>query len=702
MTSQPVQTLADPRFAMPNRLAHETSPYLLQHAENPVDWYPWGPEAKTRAVATGRPILLSIGYSSCHWCHVMERESFEDPGVAALMNETFVNVKVDREERPDVDQVYMRAVQAMTGQGGWPLTVFLTPEGDPFYGGTYFPPQPRHGIPSFRQVLEAAGRAYRERPGDVRRGAAELLSALASGDPRGQAGPEGDAEPGTALLDESVRFLERQYDPAHGGFGRAPKFPQPSTLEILLRQNVRTGDPRSLQMAVHTLRRMAAGGIRDHLGGGFHRYSVDARWLVPHFEKMLYDNALLAQAYLDAFRITGDVELREVATDTLGYILSDLRGPDGGFFSARDADSEGEEGRFYVWTAEEVAAALPEDDARTFMHTYDVTPGGNFEGRNILWLPHDPEAVAREEGLEPGESRDRLARARAVLLEVRARREAPFRDEKVLVNWNGLALRALAEAGGALDRPDYLDAARRGSAFILAALRPDGRLLHTYKDGVAKIPGFLDDHAALGNALLSLHESTLEPRWLEEARWCCDEILSRFWSEEEGLLHDTAHDAETLFVRPRDVMDNAIPSGNSLAAELMLRAGHLFDVERYRDAARRILAREAALVQRYPSAFGRLLAAVDRLYSPPLEVALVGDPAAPETRSLLTTVLSSFHPNRTVTGRHPDGDEGAVPLLADRPPVGGKPTAYVCRGYSCRAPVTDVVALKAALSETSR
>ena len=684
---------------MPNHLADETSPYLLQHAGNPVDWYPWGPDARARALATDRPILLSIGYSACHWCHVMERESFEDPAVARVMNETFVNVKVDREERPDVDQVYMRAVQALTGQGGWPLTVFLTPQGEPYYGGTYFPPRPRHGMPSFRQVLEAAGRAYRDRPDDVRRGAAELLGALASAERAGLAPDTTGGDPDEALLAESVRFLERQYDAAHGGFGQAPKFPQPSTLEILLRQHVRTGERRSLEMAVHTLRRMAHGGIRDHLGGGFHRYAVDARWLVPHFEKMLYDNALLARAYLDAFRVTGDVELRDVATDTLDYLLADMRAPQGGFYSARDADSEGEEGRYYVWTSAEVAAALEPDDAGLFMRAYDVTEGGNFEGSNILWLPHALDVVARSQSLDPGALGERLGRARAALLEVRARREAPFRDEKILVSWNGLALRALAEAGGALDRPAYRDAAARGAAFLLKALRPRGHLLHTWKDGVAKIPAFLDDHGALGNALLSLHECTLEPRWLDEARWCCEEILARFWSEEEGVLHDAADDAEALFVRPRDIMDNATPSGNSLAVELLLRAGHLFDDERYRAVARRILGREAPLVRRFPTAFGRLISMVDRWTASPLEVAVVGDPAAPETRALLTAVLSSFHPARTVTGRHPHGDTHGVPLLEDRPQVGGKPTAYVCRNYACRAPATDVGALSAALAE---
>ena len=691
---------------MPNRLASETSPYLRQHANNPVDWYPWGAEALERARAEDRPILLSIGYSSCHWCHVMERESFEDLEVAGLMNGSFVSVKVDREERPDVDQVYMKAVQVMTGHGGWPLTVFLTPAGEPFYGGTYFPPAPRHGLPSFRQVLHAAAEAFRERRGDVERGASEILSVLRqagvgteNGDEPAGAGGWDGAE---ALLDEATRTMARQYDPAHGGFGRAPKFPQPVTLEVLLRQHARTGESAPLDMAVTTLRRMAAGGIRDHLAGGFHRYSVDARWLVPHFEKMLYDNALLAGAYLDAWRATGLDELRDVAEDTLDWILADMRGPEGGFCAAWDADSEGVEGRFYVWSPAEIAAELEPEDAALFCRVHDVTEAGNFEGRNILWLPHPVEVAARGAGMDAETARERLARARARLRAARALRPPPFRDEKVLSGWAALAIRALAEAGGALDRADYRDAAAAGAQFVLGAMRRDGRLLHVFKDGDARIGAFLEDYAALGNALISLHEATLEPRWLDEARWCCLRVLEGFWDPSEGIFHDAATDAEPLVVRARDPMDNATPSGNSLAAELLARAAHLFGEESYEEIARRAVARETAAMARYPTAFGRLLSVADRLDAPPTEVAVVGDPADPATRALIAAALSGFHRNRTVAGGRPGALPDGVPLLEGRDPVGGRPTAYVCRRFACQAPVTEPAALAAQLREAQR
>jgi uncharacterized protein YyaL (SSP411 family) len=615
------------------------------------------------------------------------------------MNQAFVNIKVDREERPDVDQVYMRAVQALTGQGGWPLTVFLTPEGEPYYGGTYFPPAPRHGMPSFRQVLDAAARAYRDRPEDVRKGARELLDVLARAG--AQDSEDGtDAElPGVELLDQAVRVLARQYDATHGGFGSAPKFPQPVTLEVLLREHVRTGDAEALDMAVHTLRRMAAGGMRDHLGGGFHRYSVDARWLVPHFEKMLYDNALLARAYLDAYRVSGANDLLAVAEDTLDYLLADMRSPEGGFYAAWDADSEGEEGLFYLWTPREVEAALPGDEARLFMRCYDVTPGGNFEGRSILWLPHALDAVARREGLSIEVLEARLASARAALLEVRARREPPFRDEKVLAGWNGMALRALAEAGGVTGRRAYLDAAVQGADFILAELRKEGRLLHTWRDGEARVDGFLEDYASLGNALLSLHEATLEPRWRDEARWCCQEVLHRFWNDGDGLFFDVADEADTLFMRARDPMDNATPSGTSLAAELLLRATPLFDVPEYGEVARRTAAREAAAMRRFPTAFGRMLSVVDRAHAAPVEVAVVGPREGADTRALVHATLAGFHRNLTVTGRAPDESDGGLPLLESREQVDGKPTAYVCRGYACRAPVTEPSALTGQLRE---
>jgi uncharacterized protein YyaL (SSP411 family) len=683
---------------MPNRLAAESSPYLQQHADNPVDWRPWGDEALELARREDKPLLLSIGYSSCHWCHVMERESFEDPEVAALMNDAFVCVKVDREERPDIDQVYMRAVQAMSGQGGWPLTVFLTPQGDPYYGGTYFPPTPRHGMPSFSQILKAAAGAWRERPEDVRNGANELISVLRRAERHVE--DESGGEPGPGLLDKAAHVMARQYDAVHGGFGQAPKFPQPVTLEVLLRQHDRTGDRDALAMVLHTLRRMAAGGIHDQLGGGFHRYSVDARWLVPHFEKMLYDNALLARVYLDAWRVTGDEDLEGVTRSTLDYVLTDLQAPDGGFYSARDADSEGVEGRFYVWTPSQVEAVLPAEDARLFMRCYGMTEAGNFDGANIPWLPTDLDAVAGEVGSSPAELRRRLGEARASLLEVRARRSPPFRDQKILAGWNGMTLRALAEAGGAMSAPGYVSAAERGMEFLLGELRPEARLLHTFRDGVARVPGFLEDHAALGNALLSLHEATIDPRWLHEARWCVEEILARFWSDAEGVFHDAPDDGERLFMRARDVMDNATPSGSSLATELLLRAGHLFGEPRYEEVARRVLARESGAMARFPTAFGRLLSALDRSLAEPVEVAVVGHPREEDTRSLLARALEGFHRNRTVAGKAPGTVVEGVPVLEARDAVEGKATAYVCRGYACRAPTTEARELSAQLNES--
>jgi uncharacterized protein YyaL (SSP411 family) len=678
---------------MANRLGSESSPYLRQHAHNPVDWFTWGDEALAQARTLDRPILLSIGYSSCHWCHVMERESFEDAQVAAIMNEHFVNIKVDREERPDLDQVYMKAVQAMTGGGGWPMTVFLTPEGVPYYGGTYFPPAPKHGLPSFSQVLRAAADAYKTRRSQVVDAGNHLISALARTAQRSSS----DVADAT-LLESAYRALSNQYDAVHGGFGKAPKFPQPVTLELLLRHHVRTGEPSALEMVTHTLRRMAAGGIRDHLGGGFHRYSVDARWLVPHFEKMLYDNALLASAYLYAHQVTGLADLKQVTEQTLEYLATDMRRPDGGFCSARDADSEGEEGLFYVWTPEEIDDLLEPEDARLFARVYDVGHGGNFEGRNILHLPHDIDAVARAEGMDVDHLTDRLAAARAVLLQARADREPPFRDDKALVSWNALALRAFAEAGAALGRPDFIDIARGSADFLWTALRPAGRLLHVHMEGTAKIDAFLDDHAALGNALLSLHGATLEVRWLEATRWCCEEILARFWDEDAGTVFDTASDAPPLVLRPRDAMDNATPSGPSLAAELLVRAGQVLDEARYLAAAKRILDYEVEALQRYSPAFGRMLSVLDRMTAEPIEVAVLARKGDPGVGEFVHEASRSFHRNLTLVGRREDeATEGVplVPLLEGRGLVDGRTAAYVCRRYACRMPVTDPPALRA-------
>jgi uncharacterized protein len=689
-----------------NRLAREGSPYLRQHAHNPVDWYPWGPEALERARAEDRPILLSIGYSSCHWCHVMERESFDDPETARIMNEGFVNVKVDREERPDVDQVYMRAVQAMTGQGGWPLTVFLTPDGLPFFGGTYFPPEPRHGMPSFRQVLDAGLRAWTQRRDDVEGAAGRLLEILERANlGEGDADPSDEAALGEALPLTAARGLLHRFDPAHGGFGGAPKFPQPVVLEFLLELHAATGDAPSLEAGLHTLRQMARGGIRDHLGGGFHRYSVDAHWLVPHFEKMLYDNALLASAYLKGFQLSGDEELEGVCRETLEYLLEDLRSPEGGFYSARDADSEGEEGTFYLWSRDEVDRVLGPEAAELFRHCFDVSHGGNFEGRNILHLPHDLDAVARGRDLSRSELDRVLTDARGALEVHRGEREHPFRDEKILAGWNGLALRALAEAGAALGEPRYVEAARKGAEWLLEVLRPGGAgtpLLHQIIDGKASIPAFLEDVASMGNALVSVHEATLDPRWIEDALDLADQVETRFRDAETGLLHDSPSDGDELVIRPRDVMDNPLPSGTSQAAELFLRLGRILGRDELVERARALVAREAPGMVRVPVGYGRMLAVASRLLRPAIEVAILGDPAREqEARALLQEAHRPLLPGRVVGGW--DGRDAPpwpeAPLLRGRTRVEGRPTAYVCRDYSCRAPVTAPEELRAQLLE---
>jgi uncharacterized protein YyaL (SSP411 family) len=677
-------------------LAEESSPYLLQHAENPVDWRPWSAEAFDEARRRDVPVLLSIGYSACHWCHVMERESFEDPTTAELMNESFVNIKVDREERPDIDSVYMKAVQAMTGQGGWPLTAFLTSDGEPFFGGTYFPPEPRPNMPSFRQILESIRSAYDERREEIVRNAAELKELMEKSSAERTEGPvtqEGEALTGPALLDHSFRFLASRFDQTYGGFGGAPKFPQPVTLEFALRVHARTGDPEALEMVTRTLSAMARGGIHDHLAGGFHRYSVDARWLVPHFEKMLYDNALLGRLYVNAYQVTGDPELRWVAEGTLEHLLTDMRAPEGGFYSALDADSEGEEGTFYIWTPAEVRALLDKETADLFMRCYDVSEAGNFEKSNILHLPHDLGAVATREGVKLEALRELLQDARQILLEARKLREPPFRDEKILASWNGMAIRALAEAGGALNQPRFLEAAVSGLDFLLGSMREGDRLRRSYKDGTARIDAFLEDYGGVGNAILSVYEATLEPRWLKEAAWITERVVDLFWDDNDGIFHDGPKDGEVLTVRARDLMDNATPSGNSLAVELLIRSAHLFGEEHHRDIANRVLDREAGLMARFPSAFGRLLGALDRTVADPVEIAIVGARDDSRTLELLQAALIPYLPNRTIAGTAPgEALPHKLPVLEGRD-RGTEPTAYVCERYACKAPVFDAVAL---------
>ena len=650
---------------MPNRLAQETSPYLRQHQDNPVDWYAWGEEALERSRREQRPLLVSIGYSACHWCHVMERESFEDPEIAALMNERFVCIKVDREERPDVDAACMEACQAMTGQGGWPLNAFLTPDRSPFYVGTYFPPEPRHGMPSWRTVLEAVASAWTERREDVRQSGAQILASLGA-----SARMRAPEEPITAqLLEEAVAGLRGSYDAAQGGFARAPKFPMASVIEFLLARG-------ETDMSLGTLRAMARGGIYDQVGGGFARYAVDATWTVPHFEKMLYDNSLLARAYLHGWQVSGDPLLRRVCTETLDWALREMRGPEGGFCAALDADSEGVEGKFYVWTAAELRAVLG-DLADPALAYFGATDAGNFEGTNVLEA-RGPEPEAREE-------------IRRRLYTVRAERVWPGLDDKRLCSWNALMVTALAEAGAALERSDWVAAAREGAEFILGSLRDaEGNLLRTWKDGRAQIEGYLEDYAFTVQALTALYEATFEPRWYEEAIKLADAMIERFADPDRGGFFTTAADRPLSFARRKDLEDSPIPSGSSAAAFGLLRLARLSGSAEYERRALGGLRLLAPIVGRHPLAFGHALQAFDFYLARVREVAIAG--SGPDAEALADVVRTSFSPHVVLAG-------GGGPLLEGRTEVDGRAAAYVCEHFTCQAPVTDTHALAAALRE---
>ncbi|HEV3230844.1 MAG TPA: thioredoxin domain-containing protein [Candidatus Dormibacteraeota bacterium] len=669
-----------------NRLASETSPYLLQHAANPVDWYAWGEEALARARAEDRPILLSIGYSACHWCHVMERESFEDQQTAAEMNRDFVCVKVDREERPDLDAIYMAAVQQLTGSGGWPMTVFLTPDLKPFYGGTYFPPQPRYGMPSFRQVLAAVRSAYGERRGEVEESAERLARQISA---EVGAGPGGPLAPG--ILDAAAARLMDRFDPVHGGFGGAPKFPQAMALDFLLRAWRRSGDERMLEAVGRSLTEMGHGGIYDHLGGGFARYSTDEEWLVPHFEKMLYDQALLAQVYLHHFQAAGAPGSRSACEGIVDYVLRDLASPGGGFCSSEDADSEGVEGRFYTWTYAEAEAAGGAD-FEVLRRAYDITPEGNWEGRNILRLLPVVRSLPDQLGIGREELQERLARGRRAMREARAARVRPARDDKVVTAWNGLMLAALAEAAAVLGRADYLAAAQRCGAFLLEEMWQEGRLRRTWRDGAARIDAYLEDYAALADGLLRLYQADFDPRWFNAARELGDAILARFADPAGGVFYATSPDHERVLFRPRDFDDNAVPAGNSLAVEVLVELGLLTGEDRYRAAATSALEALAPAMGSHPLFFGRLLGALDLHLGPALEVALVGDLASATAAEMLRRLRGGFLPNVVVAAGPPGGAEPA--LLRDRPvPLSAEVAAYVCSGFVCRAPVTDAEAL---------
>ena len=674
----------------PNRLANETSPYLLQHAHNPVDWYPWGPEALEVARSQNRPIFLSIGYSACHWCHVMERESFENPEIAALMNEHFVSIKVDREERPDLDDVYMAALQAMSGSGGWPMNVFLTPDLRPFFGGTYFPPEDRHGMAGFPRVLVSVADAYRSRRAEV-----EEQAGLLAGHLQAQlAVPAGDRDPELSQLEAAAARIGTSFDPVHGGFGGAPKFPPAMTLEFMLRSWRRSGDPAVLAMVTRTLDAMADGGINDQLGGGFARYSTDAHWLVPHFEKMLYDNALLAHAYLEGFRATGAERYAGVARATLDFMLSELLTADGGFASALDADSEGVEGRFYVWPHDELMSVLTDagldDDERRLLAAYwGVTAEGNWEGTNVL---HRPAAVEAAPEL--------VARGRTALLAVRSQRTRPARDDKQLAAWNGLGLRALAHAALVLGEPRYAEATRSLIAFVEAQLVRDGdRLWRTARDGRAHTPGFCEDYLALADGLLTAHAALGEAVPLLLARRLVETALRDFWDEEAGTFVDTSSEHDRTVAQPRGLVDNATPSANSIGADVLQRLALLTGDETLERRARSILRAVAPALERQPSAFGRMLCAADRLLGEQIDVVVAGDPRSAEAGALRAAAAAAYVPDLVLTGVAEGDAHVEWPLSKGKVARNGRVTAYACRGHACDEPTADPLRLEEQVQE---
>jgi len=669
---------------MPNRLIDETSPYLLQHAHNPVDWYPWGSEALQKARAEDKPIFLSIGYAACHWCHVMERESFEDAATAAILNESFVPIKVDREERPDLDSIYMSAVVAMTGQGGWPLSLFLTPDGKPFYGGTYFPNTRRYNLPAFIDVLNAIATAWKDRRDELIDRGARVIQAIAPIDLSGE-----DAPLDSGTLDQAVAQIQGAFDWSAGGWGGAPKFPQPMALEFLLRVYARTRDDLVLKMVTQTLDHMARGGMYDQLGGGFHRYSTDAVWIVPHFEKMLYDNAQLARVYLHAWQITRDDFYRRIAEQTLAYVARELTHPAGGFFSTQDADSEGREGKFFLWTPDEIRAVLGAD-APLFIEAYGVTDHGNFEGKNILFVARADDVLAAMHALPVEQVRARLDAARQKLFAAREQRIKPARDEKVLTGWNGLMLAAFAEAARVLPRDDYRAIAERNAEFLLRELRgAAGRLFRSWNEGRARWNGYLEDYANLAEGLLTLYETTFDARWFVAARELADALLAHF-ADPRGGFFDTSDDHETLVARPKDVQDNAVPSGSAMATTLLLKLAAYTGDSRYADAADRALRGVQRALAAAPLGFAQWLCALDFALAQPKEIALIGE--GDGVQPLLQVVRRAYRPNQVVAVARP-GENSPVPLLQARLPVNGRATAYVCQHFACQMPVSEPDAL---------
>ena len=679
-----------------NRLSRETSPYLLQHAHNPVDWYPWGEEAFEKARSENKPILLSIGYSACHWCHVMEHESFENEKIAALMNELFVNIKVDREERPDLDEIYMNAVQMLTGRGGWPMTMFLTPDRKPFYGGTYFPPQDRQGMPGFLRILTAVSQAYRERPQDVEKSVSEILNALQ----RMAKSQETSQSFSASILADGAEQVARAYDADNGGLGQAPKFPNAGVYELFLRHYSRSNNERFLEMVVHTLTKMAQGGIYDHLGGGFHRYSVDAKWLVPHFEKMLYDNAQLLRIYAHAYTLTREPLFKSVIEETLGYLLREMFHPQGGFYSTQDADSEGDEGKFFVWTGEEINRLLGEADGEIFCRMYDVGEPGNFDGKSILHPILTVDQASKFFRKESSEIQDLVANAKRKLFVEREKRIKPFRDEKIITAWNGLMLSGLAEAFKINDNPAALDAARKTVEFIFTKMFRDDFLLHSYKDGQAKLLGYLDDYAFLAVGLLDLYEAMFERSYLDRAIQLTDIMLREFWDERDGGFFFTGKSHEQLISRAKPIFDASIPSGNAMATQLLLRLNHFTGKDQYRASAEKILRSYYDAMESQPFGFAHMLCALDLYLQGAKEIVIVGNPDEAAVRKFIDEINSIYLPNKVILTVRPGASLSQIsPLLEGKTALDGKPTVYVCENSTCSAPVTSAAELRSLLEK---
>lgn len=672
---------------MPNRLAHETSPYLLQHANNPVHWHPWGQEALEKSKREEKPIFLSIGYSACHWCHVMEHESFESQEIADYLNEHFVSIKVDREERPDLDQIYMNAVQLLTGHGGWPMSVFLTPELMPFFGGTYWPPTAGRGMPGFDQVLRAVVDAWENRR-EVALQQSRLLTERLQRIGLGSA-ESTEIPPGRVSM--AVRQMEQSFDPKHGGFGSAPKFPHTMNIDLLMRHFAETRNEQLLPMVTTTLNKMAMGGIYDHLGGGFARYSVDEYWLVPHFEKMLYDNALLIANYVDAYRLTKNENYARVVKESCDYILRDMTDEQGGFHSTEDADSEGEEGKFYVWSPEEVDKLLGDPVvAQRFRQVYDITESGNFEGHSIPRLKKSIAQYAQDLGTTEDELRNEMRQAREVLFNARCKRIRPGKDDKILASWNGLMIEAFAKAGATFQNEVYIDAARKAATFVLEQMTDKaGRLLHTYRHGHAKLPAYLDDYTYLASAMFALYEATFDTKWLEHSQQLIDTAIEHFYDKESGGFFYTADDHEQLIARNKDFYDHSVPSGNGVAALVLAKLGKLLSNEKYLQLAKETMSAAADVLQKHPIAAGQLLIAYDYLQQPGSEVVIAAADRA-SCDELLRAIHNQYQPNTLFVLAIEGEDLGAKlqPMVSGKSPLDGQPTVYVCENFQCNAPVS--------------